>query len=93
MNPNPDSDSDEPNNKIEKVFTLQLAGIQLRDIERGSKSIIVLFRPDGGNVHQNFKELVLSFDSAGDFKSWKKSLLFALNGGKNVGFDILLPAA
>lgn len=90
INPDSDSDSDEPNNKIEKVFTLQLVGIQLREIERGSKSVIVLFRPDGANVHQNFKELELTFENADDFKSWKKSLSFALNGGKSVSFGIPL---
>lgn len=51
--------------------------------------MIVLFRPDGGNVYQNDKELELSCENFEEFKLLKTSFEIALNSGKSVSFHNL----
>lgn len=80
-------------------FTIQLKGLKFRlmketDVPNSNKQNIVLFKPNGGYVHNGnvhngpfiYKVLKLSSKKSGDIRSWRKSLSLVI-----VSFDVFVP--
>ena len=74
-------------NETEMLFTVPLDGLKLRDPEESStKNVIVLYNPNGQNVHPEYNELELLCKSAGKFNSWKELFTKALSSDESVSF-------
>jgi dynamin GTPase len=68
------------NKEDEKIFTLTLHGLKLKDVEtsfRHRRHTFSIFHPKGKNVYKDWKTLELSGESEDDVESWKASLLRA----------------
>lgn len=68
-----------------KLFVIPLDDLKFRYSEENlTNHIITLYKRNGQNIYQNYKELELECKTADQLKSWTKSFAEALNGHKSV---------